>query len=177
VELSGELRDQRESPEHLHEDRWQPRDKGARASEVIAIVIGLLGNHVHAQNIGKVFTSECGYKIFPDQPRRVIFPDVSYIKRDRLPQNKTPPGHVTIPPDIAVEVISPNDLAEEVEAKRASTLQAGVQLVWLFYPSTQTVHVHRLDGSCTILSGDKELGGEDVLPGFTAKVSAFFEEA
>lgn len=158
------------------EVRKELRDMGAKASEVSAKLITFVCNLVNGRKAGKVFTSECGYKIFPSQPRKVIFPDMSFIKKDRLPENKTPTGHVTIPPDIAAEIISPNDVAEEVESKRATTLGAGVRLLWLLYPSTQTVHVHRADGSVTLLSGDAELSGEDVLPGVVCKVAELFAE-
>jgi Uma2 family endonuclease len=163
--------------DELPEVRREPRDMGAKSSEVAANVIRIVGQHAHTHKAGKVFATDCGYKIFADQPRKVIFPDMSFIGKDRLPENKTPRGYVTIAPDLATEVISPNDLAQEVEEKRVLTLRAGTRLVWLFYPATQTVHVHRPNGTCTILTSEMQLSGEDVLPGFTCNVAEFFEES
>jgi Uma2 family endonuclease len=153
------------------------RNMGAEASEVAARVIGLIGTHARTQRLGKVFATDCGYQIFPDDPNKVRFPDGSFIATGRLPDNRTPRGHIPIPPDLAVEVVSPNDIAEGVEAKRLAFLQAGTRLLWVIYPETRTVHVYRISGSFAILTDADELSGEDVLPSFVCRVAELFEES
>jgi Uma2 family endonuclease len=150
------------------------RHMGARASKVIANVIGILRQHVHSQKPGTVFSSECGYQIFPDKPKQVRYPDGSFISSDRLPEDQIPGGHVRVAPDLALEVVSPNDTAEEVETKRIDFLGAGVRLVWVIYPENRTVHVYRKGGGAAVLNKDDELSGEDVLPGFVCKVAELF---
>jgi Uma2 family endonuclease len=153
------------------------RNMGARSSEVAANVIGILRDYVRERKLGKVFAPDCGYQIFPNEPKRVRFPDASFIARGRLPEDKTPDGHVRIPPDLAVEVVSPNDTAEEVEAKRVGFLQAGTGTFWVIYPESRTVHVFRRGSSVSAaLAETDQLSGEDVLPGFVCKVSALFED-
>ena len=49
----------------------------------------------------------------------------------------------TLSPDLAVEVISPNDLATEIDQKVAEYLGAGVPLVWVVHPEARAVRVHR----------------------------------
>ena len=62
--------------------------------------------------------------------------DVTFIRRDRYSlQQLTQDGFMTIPPDLAVEVVSPNDYAREVEEKVEEYLRAGVKLIWVVYPA------------------------------------------
>src|SRR5262245_19323125 len=91
------------------------RKMGARASLIAAAIIHLLRQHARAQGLDLVFATDCGYQIFANNPGRVRFPDGSFIRRGRLPNDEPPAGHVRIAPDLVVEVVSPNDLAEEVE--------------------------------------------------------------
>jgi len=71
-------------------------------------------------------------------------------------------------------VVSPNDLAWEVDLKVTEYLQAGVPLLWVFYPDTRTVSVYRASGKTARLSAEDTLSGEDVLPGFTCPVAEVF---
>jgi Uma2 family endonuclease len=154
------------------------RHMGARSSEVAANIIRIIGQYAFEQKLGKVFATDCGYQIFASDPKRVRFPDASFIARGHLPEDKTPDGHVRVPPDLAVEVVSPNDTAEEVEAKRVAFLQAGTRLFWVVFPESRTVHVYRQGNNNALALADAdELSGEDVLSGFLCRVAAFFEEA
>jgi Uma2 family endonuclease len=84
-------------------------------------------------------------------------------------------------PALVVEVVSPGDTAEEVQEKVHEHLGAGVRLVWVVYPSTRTLRVHRprsaTAGSGSDLSEDDVITGEDVLPGFSCPVGEFFDDA
>jgi Uma2 family endonuclease len=151
------------------------RDMGAESSLIGGQLFRLVGNYVAPQKLGHMFTSECGYQIFPD-PNRVRYADGSFIARGRLPGEKPPKGHVCIPPDMAFEVVSPNDLAEAVEAKVVEYLQAGVRLLWVVYPASQTVYVYRAGGSVSRLTRGQELTGEDVIPGFVCRVEDLFTD-
>ncbi len=72
-------------------------------------------------------------------------------------------------------MVSPNDTADEVEAKRVAFLRANVPLVWIIYPEIRTIHVYRQGGSAAALAEGDELSGEEVLPGFVCKVADIFE--
>lgn len=150
------------------------RKMGAKASLIAGTIIHLLHQHVRAGSLGLIFATDCGYQIFPNTPNRVRFPDGSFIRRGQLPNDEPPEGHVRIAPDLVVEVVSPNDLAEEVEEKIEDYLQAGVPLIWVVYPSTRRVMVYRPDGRCTRLTDAQELDGEGVLQGFRCRVEELF---
>ncbi|HEU4754238.1 MAG TPA: Uma2 family endonuclease, partial [Armatimonadota bacterium] len=107
-------------------------------------------------------------------PRDVRRPDVSFIARGRLPGEQLPKGHATVAPDLAVEVISPNDLFYEVEAKIGEYLEAGVRVVWIVNPQERSLHVYQGDGSTARLQETDTVSGEDVLPGFTCEVGSLF---
>jgi Uma2 family endonuclease len=71
-------------------------------------------------------------------------------------------------------VISPNDLAYEVDHKVGEYLNAGVTLIWVINPEARTVRIHRRDRSISWLEDQDELLGEDVIPGFRCRVSTIF---
>ena len=152
------------------------RSMGAESSLIATTLIFLLAQHVKTNGLGRVFAPDCGYQIFPTRPKRVRFPDGSFVARGRLPDDRTPLGHIRIPPDLAIEVVSPNDLAYEVEEKIEEYLEAGVKLMWVVYPNTQRVLVFRLQGPTTRLGTDDDLSGDDVIPGFTCRVAELFAD-
>jgi Uma2 family endonuclease len=101
-------------------------------------------------------------------------PDVSFIRFGRLPGEEVPQGHIPIAPDLAVEVISPNDLAYDIDERVADYLGAGTRLVWVVNPVQRTVLIYRHDGSIAGVREGGELSGEDVVPGFRCPVHSLF---
>jgi Uma2 family endonuclease len=150
------------------------RDMRLLSSVVGTEVLRLLGNYVRENNLGWVPSSECGYQCFDFAPRMVRRPDASFISLARLSADQLNQGHVPLPPDLAVEVVSPNDLFYEVEHKVGEYLRAHVRLVWVINPDERTVAVHRPDGTGLRLLEDQELTGEDVIPGFRCRVGDLF---
>ena len=124
--------------------------------------------------IGWVWPAELGYECYPDAPKKVRKPDVSFICIERKPEGPTSSGYAHIAPDLAVEVISPNDLWHEVEAKIREYLAAGVALVWVISSEIRIAYVHRRDGTISKLGETDELSGEDIIPGFRCLVSSIF---
>src|ERR1051326_4229867 len=113
---------------------------------------------------------ETYYQCFPDDPAKVRRPDASFIRKGNVP-TVIPRGHWRIAPDLAVEVVSPNDLFSEVREKVRDYLAAGVRLVWVIDPPTHTVQVFHPDGADSTIGPEGELSGEDVLPGFRCRVA------
>ena len=133
-----------------------------------------IDTYLDDQKLGWVWPADQGYTCFPGPRLKVRFPDVSFVRRERLPDGLTSEGYIEVAPDLAVEVISPNDFAQEVERKVIEYLNAGVVLVWIIYPETQTAYIYRRDGSVARLGDDGELSGEDVLPGFAIPLTKLF---
>lgn len=150
------------------------RHMGAESSWIASNLIVLLAVFFRGRVPGHLFTTDCGYQCYSDDPDKVRKPDVSFVRKGRFPQDRIPKGYIRIAPDLAVEVLSPNDLADEVETKVEEYLDAGVRLVWVISPKAETVTVYRADRSAVKLHEADELSGENVLPGFRCKVSDLF---
>lgn len=78
-----------------------------------------------------------------------------------------------IVPDLAVEIVSPNDSFSELQEKVDEYLERGVILIWIFDPQKKRVHVYRDDRRTTLGQGDV-LSGEDVLPGLEVRLVEVF---
>ncbi len=150
------------------------RPMSTMASLVAVKVIQKLSNYVDANPVGDVLESEASYQCFPDDPDKVRKPDISFIRNGRLPPEQLHKGHIRIAPDLAVEVLSPNDLAYEVDEKVREYLEAEVQLVWIIDPEARTVIIHRKNGTKEILVESQDLKGEDVIPKFHCRVQDLF---
>jgi len=124
---------------------------------------------------GWVFPEGTSYRCFPDAPAKVRRPDTSFIRLDRLTSAQAnEEGHCPIAPDLAVQVISPNDVKYEVDRWVRDFLNAKTPLVWVINPDVKTVEIYRSNGTGQILTDKDELSGEDIIPGFACKVSDLF---
>ncbi len=159
----------------LVEGELEERDVSLLSSLVSRRISTLLGNHADPLKAGWVLESEAQYRCFTDHPDWVRRADVSFISITRYSaETAMKGGFITIAPDLAVEVLSPNDLASEVGAKVSLYLRAGVKTVWVVDPLARTVHVHRKVGQGTILHEQDEIEAAPALPGFRCKVADFF---
>jgi len=150
--------------------------KMSRVSNWVAgQVYQIVDSFVQKLELGWVWVADQGYVCFPNSPGKVRKPDVSFVRKERLPDALTSDaGYVYIPPDLAVEVVSPNDEAREVENKVVEYLGVGVPLLWVIFPESRTAYMHRGDGSVVRLREEDELNGEKVLPGFRFRLSDVF---
>jgi Uma2 family endonuclease len=150
------------------------RNVSVLSSLVEFLIISQLDAYRLATQAGLIWPSSLGYQCFPDAPNKVRRPDVSFVRRERFAQKHMQEGYLTIRPDLAVEVISPNDKAYEVDDKIEEYLAAGIPLIWIVNPQTRIVDVYRQDGTVSRLHERDELSGEDVLTGFHCPVKAIF---
>jgi Uma2 family endonuclease len=150
------------------------RNMSTLSSWVGGEMLHYLSAHLKEDQLGWVFPADNGFQCFPHRPNRLIRADVSFVRRERLPQGLPSEGYLKIAPDLAVEVISPNDLAREIDQKVAEYLRAGVPLIWIIHPDLRAVRVHRSSGPVSWLREEEELSGEDILPGFRCRVAALF---
>ena len=150
------------------------RDMGALSGWVGGQIHDFLNQHCRANMLGWVFPADVGFQCFPDRPRTLRKSDAAFIRTGRLPNEQIPDGHIRIAPDLAVEVVSPSDLAYEVDEKVNAYLKAGVRLVWVVNPHIRTVLIYRSDGSVGLVREADELSGEDVVPGFRCPVALIF---
>lgn len=150
------------------------RKMGNKANWVATELARLLGNHVHAEALGWIFTAEAGYRLNPSRPNTVRKPDVSFVAAGRLPNEEPADAYDRLAPDLAAEVISPGDTVSELDDKVEEYLRAGVRLIWVINPDLQVVRVYHADGTIDTLRVNDQLSGGDIILGFRCQVSALF---
>ncbi len=155
------------------------KEMGWEAEWIANRLVWLLMSYCEPRMLGWVngsnATYQCFEAVFPDAPQHSRKPDVSFIRRHRMTRQTLPLANCRLAPDLAVEVISPNDLYGEIDEKVDEYLQAGVRLVWVVNPQTRVVHVRRADGSVSMLRGKQMLSGEDIVPGFECSLTDIFQ--
>jgi Uma2 family endonuclease len=144
---------------------------GTESGLVGGRLFALLLAHCDKQQLGFVLPSETVYRCFP-KGQTARKPDVSFVRKGRLKNDRVPAGDMKIAPDLAIESVSPNDTVYELDEKVEQFLAAGVRLVWVINPQARIAIVHRADGSMAKVRDGQELDGEDIVPGFRCSLSA-----
>jgi Uma2 family endonuclease len=147
---------------------------GHEHGEIAGNTFALLWTFVKKHSSGKMYTAETGFTLSRN-PDTVRAPDAAFVTAERAARQKRRHGFFDGVPDLAVEVVSPGDTAEEVEEKILDYLEAGVRLLWIVNPRTRTVAVYRSLSDIRVLTLDDSLEGYDVLPGFTVPVREIFD--
>lgn len=137
----------------------------------IALRIGAsLLSHVTARRLGKVYV-ETGYVLHAN-PDTVRGPDVSFVRADRVVKTRK---YYKGGPDIAVEVVSPDDRFSDVKAKVREYLAAGTSVVIVVDPGSQEAWIHTASGE-RHLALDDALTAPDVLPGWSLPLRELFAD-
>lgn len=130
-----------------------------------------LGAFAEARDLGETFT-RTGFILATD-PDTVRGPDVSFVSKSRLSDDASD-GYFTIAPDLAVEVVSPNDNYTEVAEKVAEYLAAGARLVVVVDPINRAITKHPARGGITRLGESDTLALDDIMPGFECAAADIF---
>jgi len=147
---------------------------GFTESLLAGALIGFLREFVVPRNLGLVSGESGMMHILPGLVR---IPDVAFISWSRLPGGRVPGAPIPpIAPDLAVEVLSESNTAQEMARKRLEYFQAGVMLLWEIDPRTRTVAVYGSAERSMLLDEHSMLTGEHVLPGFTLRLECLFGE-
>lgn len=133
----------------------------------------VLDRHVEAHDLGVAFTSEVGFKIASD-PDTVLGPDVSFVARERVEATGIPKAYWLGPPDLAVEVSSPNDRPGQIAGKTRVWMAGGCPALVGLDPPTRRATVHRPDGDVRVHEVGDVIDLDDVVPGFAPPVSDLF---
>jgi Uma2 family endonuclease len=143
-----------------------------RHAAVVSNLDRLLGDFVKQRRLGLV-GPEIGFRL-AQNPDTLRAPDVAFIAKQRYEKTGISEKFADFPPDLAVEVLSPEDTASEMTRKVEEYLAAGVPLIWVADPVTQTVTVYRSLQDVKVLTADQELDGSPVLSGFRVQISEIF---
>lgn len=146
---------------------------GSEHGYVAVRIASRLERHVDANALGRVYAAETGFKVSLD-PDTVRAPDAAFVRRERVEEAGRVEGYWPGAPDLAVEVVSPNDRHTEVTEKALAWLEAGCRMVLVVEPSGRTVTVHRSLENVRILTGDATLDGADIVPGWRLSIAELF---
>jgi Uma2 family endonuclease len=145
---------------------------GGAHSRRQARVIRVLGR---AEDSGVSFVyGELGCTI-RRKPDAVRAPDAAFLRAERLPGGEMPEGFWEGAPDLVVEIVSPGDRPGEIQTKIREWIEAGARQVWVLYGETRTAHVVRSLQDRVTLAADELIEGGDAVPGFSCRVSEFFD--
>jgi Uma2 family endonuclease len=145
---------------------------GTPEALLATILSRLMGNFVEQENLGLVLGADGMLRLFPDQVR---IPDVSFISWDRLPDGELPKEPIaSVVPNLAVEVLSPSNTKAEMERKLRDYVVAGVELVWIIDPKTQTAKAYTSPEDVQRIGKAGSLNGGAVLPGFRLPLKQLF---
>lgn len=142
-----------------------------RHGRVAARLSYLIADHVYRHKLGAV-VQDAGFQI-ESNPDTVRAPDVAFVSEARVDQIPLS-GFARFAPDLACEVVSPNDRPGELLAKAGQWLDAGAKLVWVIDPLRAHAVVYRESGDVTLVAADGVLDGDPVLSGLKLALADVF---
>lgn len=146
---------------------------GCRHGEVCATAAGLISDVVVRENLGRMATNHTFVVTGPTSCRGA---DVLFVSYAVMPATvRTPAGALTPPLELVVEVRSPSDTIAEMTNKAHEYLNAGVQVVLVLDPQTDTATVHRLNELPQRFNNGDVVTLPEVSPTFAVPASRFFE--
>jgi Uma2 family endonuclease len=164
--------DEENRPCELVEGTLVEKAMGYEESAIAAYLITCLNNFVLPRKLGIVTGESGAVRLFPGLVR---IPDVAFASWDCFPGRKRPKTPVPhLAPDLVVEILSKSNTKLEMARKLGEYFQAGVRLVWLVNPKTQTARLYTAVDQLVLLKGDQALDGGDVLPGFSLPLRELF---
>lgn len=148
---------------------------GYYESRVAALFIYYLERFLERCDLGIVLGADGTLRLLPGLVR---IPDVSFISWDKLPNRALPPEPIPdLVPDLAIEVLSAGNTADEMRRKLREYFKVGVRLVWLIDPATRTAEVYTGARKKTAITAAESLDGGTVLPGFRLNLQKLFTRA
>jgi len=132
-----------------------------------------IAQHVREHKLGEVYAAETGFKL-GSNPDTVRAPDIAFIRQQRVAEVGETKGFWPGAPDLAVEVLSPDDTVAEVEEKVSEWLTAGTRQVWVVSAKLRTMTVYRSPIDVLVLTENDLLDGGDLFPDFQIAVKEIF---
>ena len=131
-----------------------------------------LAQFVEENALGRVYAAETGFKL-TENPDTVRAPDAAFVSQQSLEQQAPVKGYRKGTPDLAVEVVSPNDRPAEVAEKVYEWLFYGSKEVWVLEADQHTLTVYRPDEMFLVLKEEDTLTSP-LFPGWELPLSDIF---
>jgi Uma2 family endonuclease len=148
---------------------------GYYEGRVGGLIFRYLDEFLERSDLGICFAADSMLRM---RPGIVFLPDVSFVSWKKFPNRELPAEQfAALPPDLAVEVLGPNNTRAEMLRKRREYFAAGARLVWQIDAEAHTAEVFTAVEVSTVVPADGILDGGDVLPGFQLSLARLFERA
>ncbi len=118
------------------------------------------------------FDSSMGFRM---EGGNIRSPDLSVMRKERIPEGMPPLEFINGAPDLAIEIVSPTEKGSELLEKIAEYFESGSQEVWLLFPERKQVYRYRAPLEVEILNEDDLLTGGALVPQFEVRVGDLFE--
>jgi Uma2 family endonuclease len=166
-----------ESYEIVDGERIEVAPMSAYAGKIASRLVRKLGTFADDQQLGEVVGEVIFRLPLTQDSGRNRKPDVAFVSSRRWPPDRPQPigdNAWDVVPDLAVEVVSPSDLFEDLMDKVIEYFQAGVRLVWVILPKHRRVHVYESADQLRQITMSGTLDGGEVLPGFRLPLDRLF---
>ena len=127
-------------------------------------IVGLLYAEVKKRRLGQLYSCDTGF-VLRENPDIVRSPDVSFVRKERIPLPVTSGGFIRGAPDLAVEVRSPSQSPADLSRKTQQYLDNGADTVWVIYPREKKAFVRDSSGTAKTVALDGFLEAPRILPG------------
>jgi Uma2 family endonuclease len=141
-----------------------------RAGETASRLMVHLGNHVSAHEFGHVF-APCGFQLTWN-PDTVLAPAIAFVRAD--PSEKLSDDYHQGPPDLAIELVCPSERPNHLDVKVSEWLAAACPMLVIVDPAQCSATVYRSGHDVVLLTGNDEIDGGDVVPGWTLPLRELF---
>jgi Uma2 family endonuclease len=148
---------------------------GEQHGEIAQNINIALWTFARSHSIGRPFM-DTGFKL-RSGPDRIVTPNVAFVARGSLAPDRDRTKSVPGAPQLAVEVVSPNDRDTDVASKVLEYFTAGAQRVWVVRPTTESVTVHSSPSASRTFFHGETLTSNDAgfsVEGFELPVAAIF---
>jgi Uma2 family endonuclease len=150
-------------------------NSGALHGYVCSILVMALMNYILPRKLGIILDSSTAFTMQNGNKRS---PDISFVSKANLQGfEQLPDGFLAGAPDLAIEVLSPNNTIAEIHQKLVEYFENGSRLVWVINLKQHYVLVYRsAKEPDRLLKQSDSLDGEEVIAGFTMPLSELFQK-
>lgn len=164
-----------DEPGELDDGTWIPVSRSTfRHGEISGNAYSALRSYAKAHPGWLVSVGDPGARLQRD-PDTLLGPDVAVVRAERRPKGRGAEGWLEGAPDLSVEVAGDSQSIAELTRKATRYLAAGGRLVWVLDAAQESVVVFASGKPVRVVGSSEILDGDDLLPGFSCKVSELFE--
>ena len=138
----------------------------------------LLVAYVRVNNLGWVMPEGVRFILDGDSEdiQRAYKPDLSFLRAGRIPDNFDWSGDFEGAPDLAVEIASPGQGVPYFVKRVHRFLSAGVEEIWVIYPSRKELYQYRKDADVQRQYGENDTVTTPLFPDLQISMAELFKK-